>query len=146
MLQHKHKARSTIPRVPKCIHPTPPTHTHTHTHRDTQTHGGSKVWLIPSNCRVRSLGPMPPQIWQDRQNRTFARPACTFLQKPHSWEYGAPLQQSLARCMSFGTLTSLRTPHHNAHQKTKDSHRYREVPLFGLALRFFSGCFGIAAS
>ncbi|CAE7822188.1 unnamed protein product [Symbiodinium sp. CCMP2456] len=29
------------------------------------------VWLIPSNCRVRSLGPMPPQIWQDRQNRTL---------------------------------------------------------------------------
>ncbi|CAE7791150.1 unnamed protein product [Symbiodinium microadriaticum] len=29
------------------------------------------VWLIPSNCRVRSLGPMPPQIWIDRQNRTL---------------------------------------------------------------------------
>ncbi|CAL1165040.1 unnamed protein product, partial [Cladocopium goreaui] len=31
---------------------------------------GPPVWLVSSNCRVRSLGPVNPQLWRDRQNRT----------------------------------------------------------------------------
>ena len=30
----------------------------------------TEVWLVSSNCRVRSLGPVNPQLWRDRQNRT----------------------------------------------------------------------------